>query len=344
MLLLTSTADKLQVISGSAVTVDVHASWVDRVAGPPEVITPGRTNTAITTAATIDVVAAPAASTQRNVQTLNIRNKHATSANAITVQHTDGTTVAQLFSYTLLAGEALQYLDGVGFQVFDAAGGRKVSNAAGRWLKTTVLTSGTTFTTSASTTSIFVRATGAGGGGGGCSSVAAAAAAAGGGGGGGYAEKTFAVTPNTAYTYAIGAAGTGVSGAAGNNGGNTTFAVGGVTVTAFGGTGAPLATATASLTAARGGAGAIVSTSGDVNSAGMPGENGVVLIVATPIVSSGNGGSSDFGGGGLGLVAVGNGSAAIGFGSGGGGAATGASAVRTGGNGTGGLIIVDEFA
>ncbi len=114
MILLTSTTDKLSVVSGSAVTVDVHASWVDYTTSA---VTPGRTNTAITTAATTDIVAAPAASTYRNVKTLHIRNKHATSTNLITVRHTDGTTIVELFSYSLLAGQVLSYIEGVGFSV-----------------------------------------------------------------------------------------------------------------------------------------------------------------------------------------------------------------------------------
>jgi hypothetical protein len=119
VLLLTSTSDKLQVVTASAVTVDVHASWVDNLSGT---ITPGRTNTAITTAATTDVVAAPAASTQRNIQTLSIRNKHASSSNAVTIRHTDGTTIVEIFKYTLLAGEQIEFLDNIGFRVISASG------------------------------------------------------------------------------------------------------------------------------------------------------------------------------------------------------------------------------
>jgi hypothetical protein len=342
MLLLTSVTDKLQVVTASAVTVDVHASWVDNNAGT---ITPGRTNSAIVGATTTDVVASPAASTQRNVQSLVIHNKHATSSNLLTIRHTDGTTAVDIFSYTILPGEELSFLDGVGFRITDAAGAAKTVTSVGRYLSTTVILTGTTtYTTPAGCTSIFVRVQAGGGGGGGCTSLAAAAVGAGGGGAGGYAEKTFAVTPNTAYTCAVGAAGAGVSNAAGNNGGNSTFAVGATTVTAFGGTGGPIGTAATTLVARGGGAGGVVSTNGDVNGGGMPGNYGVTLIVATPIVASGCGGSSDFGSGGLGLVAVGNGNNANGFGAGGGGSATGASAVRTGGNGTAGVIIVDAYA
>lgn len=118
MLLLTSTSDIIQVVTGSAVTIDVHASWVDKVSATA--VTPGRTNTAITTAATTVVVAAPAASEQRNIQTLLIKNKHATASSAVTVQHYDGTTTVALVKYTLAAGQTLQYIDGHGFVVIDA--------------------------------------------------------------------------------------------------------------------------------------------------------------------------------------------------------------------------------
>ena len=119
MLLLTGTSDLIQVITGQAVTVDVHASWVDNASGT---ITPGRTNTIITSNQTTTVVASPAASTQRNVQTLNIRNVHATSSCTVTVIHYDGASGADLIEYTLLAGETIQYVDGHGWKALTAAG------------------------------------------------------------------------------------------------------------------------------------------------------------------------------------------------------------------------------
>lgn len=111
MLLLTSTSDIIRVVTGSAADVDVHASWVDNASGT---ITPGRTNTAaITTATTTTVVAAPGASTQRNVKHLNITNAHATVSTTVTVQHFDGTTSEDLMGVTLLPGENL---------IFDSTG------------------------------------------------------------------------------------------------------------------------------------------------------------------------------------------------------------------------------
>jgi len=339
-MLLLGTTDKLQLVTSAAIAIDVTAHFVDSGTPPtpqnPQV-------TAISTATTTDIVASPA-SGQRNLQSLLARNKGASSDDLTVVLNRSATTY-ELFKATLQAGETLSYLDGVGFQVRDANGAVKVAQSgSGRWLKTTVLSAGTTFTTGPETKTIFVRLLGGGGGGGGCTSVASAASAAGGGGAGSYAEKTFTVTPNTNYTYAIGALGAGASGAAGGNGGSTTFAVGATTVTAPGGTGGPVATASTALTAYAGGAGGAIATNGDLNGAGAGGDGGKTLIVATPVIGSGQGGSSPFGRGGIGITAVGAGVAAIGFGSGGGGAATGASTVRTGGNGTAGVIVVDEYA
>lgn len=129
MLLLTSTSDKIQVITSAAGDIDVHATWVDNASGT---ITPGRTNTApITTIATTDVVASPAASTQRNVQSLIIRNTHASVSNTVTVRHTDGTNALDVFRTTLAPDEVIQFLDGVGFQVLASTGALKTSQNQG---------------------------------------------------------------------------------------------------------------------------------------------------------------------------------------------------------------------
>jgi hypothetical protein len=121
MLILTGATDIVQVVTGSAVTIDVHASWVDNAAGT---ITPGRTNTAISTAATTTVVGSPS-SAQRTVQALSVRNKHASTACAVTVQHYDGTITVELVKVTLAAGERLEYEDASGWSVLDAAGNFK---------------------------------------------------------------------------------------------------------------------------------------------------------------------------------------------------------------------------
>jgi hypothetical protein len=121
VLLLGGTSDLLRVVTGQAVNVAVHASYVDNNTSTGA-ITPGRTNTAISTATTTTVTGSPAASTIRNVKTLHVRNTHASSAVDVTVNHTDGTTSVDLYKVTLAAGESLAYIEGVGFRVFDVTG------------------------------------------------------------------------------------------------------------------------------------------------------------------------------------------------------------------------------
>ena len=119
MLLLASTSDKIRLKTGSATNIDVHASWVDGVSS----VTPGRTNTPITTATTTDIVGAPGSSTYRTVKTITIRNRDASTSNAVTVIHTDGTNAMELYKCTLFAGYTLHYHEGAGFWVTDNYGG-----------------------------------------------------------------------------------------------------------------------------------------------------------------------------------------------------------------------------
>ena len=112
MLILEST-DELQVTTSAGVTVDVHASYMDYVTGGPTT-TPGRKNTAISTAATTTVVTSPAGGSQRNVKLMTIRNKDASPVD-VTVQHDDGSTVAELKKVTLAPGDELHYVEGLGF-------------------------------------------------------------------------------------------------------------------------------------------------------------------------------------------------------------------------------------
>lgn len=219
---------------------------------------------------------------------------------------------------------------------------------AGSYLGMTVKTSGSSFTTSANTTTLRLTLIGAGGGGGGVDGAADTYEAAGGGGAGACALKVIEVDPSTAYTYAIGALGAG--GSAGNNngtdGGDTTFAVGATTITAGGGKGGTGKANSSSGTAAPGAGGA--GTNGDVNGPGAPGRFGV-LNDNTVSVIAGAGADSQYGGGGIPPVVTANtataGGDATGYGAGGAGAASKLSTSDAeGGDGSPGLIIIEEFA
>jgi hypothetical protein len=115
---LTDTLDKIRITTTTVATIDVQVSWVDQTASA---FTPGRTNTTISSATTTNVVASPAASTQRAVTSMKVLNWHATLAQGVTVEHYDGTTVVRCWKGTLQPGEQLEY-DGKRFIKFDTAG------------------------------------------------------------------------------------------------------------------------------------------------------------------------------------------------------------------------------
>lgn len=104
MLLLTSTSDLIQLVTGaSGASIDVHASYVDNASGT---ITPGRNNVVgIATATTTTIVASPGASTQRNVKGIFITNTSSTTSTQVTVMHSDGTNVSDLMGVMLMPGE-----------------------------------------------------------------------------------------------------------------------------------------------------------------------------------------------------------------------------------------------
>lgn len=107
MLLLTSTSDVVRLVTAAATsTIEVHTSYVD-VNG--STITPGRTNTRITTATTTDIVGSPGSGTQRNVKAIYVTNNSTGTSCNVAVEHTDGTNVIELTQFILLPGENLGY-------------------------------------------------------------------------------------------------------------------------------------------------------------------------------------------------------------------------------------------
>jgi len=111
MLLLLST-DTINIVTDAAVTVSVHASYADNNAGT---ITPGRKNTNSSSATTTAVVVAPSAGVYRNVKLLVIHNTATSGAVGVSVQHTDGSTVAELADAVLGPGGSLTYTEGSGW-------------------------------------------------------------------------------------------------------------------------------------------------------------------------------------------------------------------------------------
>lgn len=123
MILLTSTSDLVQIITGGAQVVNVHASYAD-LATTTGLVTVSRTNTIINSAATTTVVPSPGSNVSRNLKTLSIRNTDASVADTVTVNHTDGTTLVTLNSISLLAGYTWTWTDEAGWILTNASGAR----------------------------------------------------------------------------------------------------------------------------------------------------------------------------------------------------------------------------
>jgi hypothetical protein len=225
----------------------------------------------------------------------------------------------------------------------DASGTVLFSSGSGGLKSYQIFTTGTgaTYTTPAGITSILVELWGGGGGGGGVTATASSASAAGGGGAGGYA-RLYVASAAGSYTYTVGGGGAG--GTAGTNtgttGGTTSFSASSLQATGgVGGIGSAGAITTAS-SFTLGGLGG-VGTNGDVNANGATGGVGISVLGNA---ASGLGASSPIGGGGQSVISAAAGNNATVYASGGSGAMTGATTNRAGGNGSGGLIIVWQFA
>jgi len=110
MILLTSTSDKIQVITSTAAAIAVHATYIDapKPLVPGSSYPPDRKNTLISSATTTDVVLSPGASTARNVKFCSVKNTDGALASVVSIIHTDGTTAATLWGGTLQPGDAVQ--------------------------------------------------------------------------------------------------------------------------------------------------------------------------------------------------------------------------------------------
>lgn len=127
MILLASTSDLLRVVSSSTSALDVQASGMDMNPTTADRPTGFRQNTAIVSATTTTVCAAPASSVLRTVKTLSIRNKGVTTQ-VVTILHTDGATIVEVTEATLAPNTSLQYHEAAGWWVTDTQGREAVVN------------------------------------------------------------------------------------------------------------------------------------------------------------------------------------------------------------------------
>lgn len=134
MTALTSTTTVLRLVTATVAMLDVATLYTD-FGGTTPVL--GAQDTAITTAATTTIIAAPAAATQRLVKGVTVRNKGAVAVWA-TVEKFNGTVAHEIVKVSLGPGERLEYAD-LGWRVMDAAGTVKTKATDGALIRAVVL-------------------------------------------------------------------------------------------------------------------------------------------------------------------------------------------------------------
>ncbi|WP_175878911.1 hypothetical protein [Burkholderia sp. BCC0097] len=219
----------------------------------------------------------------------------------------------------------------------------QLGQAVGRLLNIRVITASGTYTPTAGTNSVVVRAIGGGGAGGGAAANSSSQISAGSGGASGsYAEARY-TSGFSGVAVTIGAGGTGVSAGAGNPGGTTSF---GSLLTCPGGGGGQIQQQSTSSTTlnvpGQGSPGAAPSGSGIL--LGTQGQPGVIALILGSVAISGQGAAGAMGAGGPNSAnSAGNPGTGYGAGGAGGASIPSASAVA-GGNGAPGIVIVMEYA
>lgn len=123
MILLKATTEILELATSSTADIDYSISYADITT---TTFAPSTTEGKITTSTTTTILSAPAASTQRQIKLVTIRNRHASASNDITVKKDISATEYYLTpTITLLAGEMLQYVDSTGWIKYAADGSQK---------------------------------------------------------------------------------------------------------------------------------------------------------------------------------------------------------------------------
>lgn len=124
MFILDTVTRTLEVVLAGAITANQLQCVADFVDGTPTTFTPGcnPTNTNSTTAVTL--VPAPAASTQRQVKCISIRNRDTAPA-TVTLSLNDNGTKYERFKSILSIGDTLVWTDTEGWSQFDTSGNAK---------------------------------------------------------------------------------------------------------------------------------------------------------------------------------------------------------------------------
>lgn len=135
MINLDTTTALLRVVTTGTADIDVGVHFVEHdytTAGAAnEIMREGMQPTKINTATTTTILGSPASATiDRNAVTITIVNIHASAANTVTIEHTNGTTATRIDKVTLAAGEKWEMNAQGTIFVYDANGGVKMGASA----------------------------------------------------------------------------------------------------------------------------------------------------------------------------------------------------------------------
>ena len=120
MIILDATTDTLELLTGSATSTDYIISWNDITTSS---YTPGESNGNIASATTTTIVAAPAASTQRQINLITIVNRSTTASQTVTVKYDISGTERYLTpTVTILPGQAYSYTTTKGWRLLNTNG------------------------------------------------------------------------------------------------------------------------------------------------------------------------------------------------------------------------------
>lgn len=130
MIILNATTDNVQVVLGGAVTTNQLQCLSSYRDITTTAYTPGRTVTNTNSTTDVNLVPAPAASTQRVVDTINIYNSD-TAPSTVTVKFDANATEYILWKASLNIGERLEYTEGQGWRAFTSSGSLKTTETLG---------------------------------------------------------------------------------------------------------------------------------------------------------------------------------------------------------------------
>lgn len=120
MIVLGDTTETLELLTSAATSLDYYVAFTDITS---TTFVPDQNSGNIASATTTTILAAPAASTQRQVKFMTFRNRATNASITITLKHdTSGTERYVSSDVVLAAGEVLEYNDGSGFIVRNKAG------------------------------------------------------------------------------------------------------------------------------------------------------------------------------------------------------------------------------